>query len=378
MIGNQFWSPADDVPAARFVDFSQVQSRGIEWLWPERIPIGAVTLVVGDPGLGKSQLTLDLAARLSRGDAWPDKTPNRKGKVLLLNAEDSAEEIVYPRLVAARADLSQILALRGIETEGSKGKLRSLSLLTDLHVLDQTLAAHPDCRLVVIDPVAAYLSNVDGNRNGQIRQAIEELADLAEERRVAVMLVSHLNKRDTGRAIYRAIGALAFVAATRAVWAVIKDPHDSRNLFMPIKLNYSDHWTGIGYRLQSTSQKNASFVAWDDGLILELIDDLLEAKPRVSLSELKYQNEAIYAREWLEEILTPGEESVSDVLNQANRAGISKMQLHRASKELGVIKSKDGFLAGWSWQLPDAGQPDAGTEDELPRRDRKKRKRESG
>src|SRR6187431_278753 len=58
--------------AAGAVRFSQLVPESIRWLWPDRIPLGRITLLVGDPGLGKSLLTLDIAACVSTGAPWPD------------------------------------------------------------------------------------------------------------------------------------------------------------------------------------------------------------------------------------------------------------------------------------------------------------------
>jgi hypothetical protein len=55
------------------IRLSDVQPRPLEWLWPGRIPIGKLTLIAGDPGLGKSFVTLDMAGRVSRGTPWPDR-----------------------------------------------------------------------------------------------------------------------------------------------------------------------------------------------------------------------------------------------------------------------------------------------------------------
>jgi hypothetical protein len=51
---------------------ADVKPEAVRWLWPGRIPAGKLTILSGDPGLGKSFLTVDLAARVSRGMPWPD------------------------------------------------------------------------------------------------------------------------------------------------------------------------------------------------------------------------------------------------------------------------------------------------------------------
>ena len=67
---------------------SEVRPERVDWLWPERIPLGKITVIDGDPGLGKSALTTDIAARVSVGREWPDGTPCNAGGAVLISAED--------------------------------------------------------------------------------------------------------------------------------------------------------------------------------------------------------------------------------------------------------------------------------------------------
>jgi RecA-family ATPase len=79
--------------------------------------LGKQTTLAGDPDLGKSIITLDMAARVSCGTPWPDclDKPNEAGGVVLLTAEDGLEDTVVPRLIAAGADLSRIIALTAVQ-----------------------------------------------------------------------------------------------------------------------------------------------------------------------------------------------------------------------------------------------------------------------
>jgi hypothetical protein len=55
------------------VRLADVQPEPVTWVWPGRVAAGKVALLIGDPGLGKSWITLDIAARQSTGRAWPDQ-----------------------------------------------------------------------------------------------------------------------------------------------------------------------------------------------------------------------------------------------------------------------------------------------------------------
>src|SRR5262249_11635505 len=71
------------------IDFKDIQARDVEWLWDHKIARGALTVLASDPGLGKSTMLCDLAARMSRHDAWPDKGRAPLGNVMFLSAEDN-------------------------------------------------------------------------------------------------------------------------------------------------------------------------------------------------------------------------------------------------------------------------------------------------
>src|SRR5262249_2987163 len=120
LIGDEPEAPTEELG----ILLSTVQPERVEWLWRDRIPLGKLTIIDGDPGLGKSVLTLDLAARVSVGKPMPDNTPGRHGGVVLLSAEDGLQDTIRPRLDAAGADCSRVLALDSVLAEGGKGKER--------------------------------------------------------------------------------------------------------------------------------------------------------------------------------------------------------------------------------------------------------------
>ncbi|MFH5806324.1 AAA family ATPase, partial [Alienimonas sp. DA493] len=195
----------------------------VEWLWEGRISLGKITLIAGLPGLGKTYVTVDLAARTSVGRPWPDgRGAPPRGDVVILNAEDDAGDTIRPRLDAAGGDPSRVHVLEAVR--GPDGKERGFDLAADLDRLRTMLRKLPDPKLVIVDPVNAYLGRADSHKESEVRGVLAPLGRLAAEFGVAVVLVSHLNKGSGAGAMGRVTGSLAFVGAARAAWLISDDP----------------------------------------------------------------------------------------------------------------------------------------------------------
>lgn len=143
--------------APELLRLDAVKPEPLQWLWPGRIPSGKITLLYGDPGLGKSFITLDVASRVSTGAAWPDlqSEPNQRGGVLLLSAEDDMGDTIVPRLSASGADLRYIHVMTGITERTEEGIARWWWNLARVETLEAAVQQIPDCRLIVIDPISA-------------------------------------------------------------------------------------------------------------------------------------------------------------------------------------------------------------------------------
>ncbi|EQD41768.1 hypothetical protein B1B_14385, partial [mine drainage metagenome] len=106
--------------------FSAIKPERVAWLWPARIPLGKLTLIAGDPGLGKSMLTAYIAAAISTGRTWADGTHAPAGDVLIVNLEDGQADTTRPRLDAAGADVTRVHA--GDLVRQPDGALRCMTL----------------------------------------------------------------------------------------------------------------------------------------------------------------------------------------------------------------------------------------------------------
>ncbi len=331
-------------PPLAAVRLSDVEPDELAWLWPCRIPRGRLTVLAGDPGVGKSFLSLDIAARVTRGDGWPDGSPGdgTPGTVVLLQAEDGLADTVRPRLDALGADPSRVVAIRGVVT-APDGLPRQVDLSRDVAALRQTLDGEPDVRLVVIDPLSAYLGDTDSHKDAAVRGVLAPLAALAEAHGAAVLALMHLNKRAGASALHRAMGSVGFTAAARAGWVVVPDRQDAdRRVLAVLKMNLAPKVKGLAFRLVD------GVVRWEDGPVEADADALLapvEGSTAPALDE---------AKSWLRAQLADGPVLVKDLQAKAEADGVAWGTVRRAKVALHVEARKMGFGRGsWRWAMPD-------------------------
>ncbi|MBX7168598.1 MAG: AAA family ATPase [Pirellulales bacterium] len=357
---------AQALPAAPLlVPMHTVEPRPVDWLWPGRLALGKLALLVGDPGLGKSFLTCDLAARVSAGRPWPDIPweANAVGGVVIANAEDDLADTVRPRLDAAGADVSRIVAVRGVQTTDDEGRHDERPLtLHDRACIEAAIVSVPDCRLVIIDPLGAFCGATDSHKNADVRAMLAPLAELAARHNVAVLAVGHLNK-GSGQAVYRTSGSLAFVAAVRTAWAVTRDREDPtgpRRLLLAVKSNLSVDQGGLAFSVGPYGPQDEPAVAWEPHPVRVSADEALAAEA----SGAEDRTERDEAVEFLRDRLADGPVPAGEVTRDARSLGISDRTLKRARRSLGIVAQKDGLRGGWLLSLPAADEgvvwPEAG------------------
>jgi len=206
----------------RFTAASTIRPERTRWLWRDRVPLGAVTLLAGKQGLGKSTLTVELAARLSRGELPGDLRGSRAG-TLVVSYEDAPSSTISPRLRAAEADLARV----HIVTAEVEGVPDLVALPVDLDELGRAARLH-QARLLVVDPLVAALpaGELNAHRDQDVRRALAPLGQLAEEHDLAVVALIHFNKAQGTDAVARVSGSTGFTAAARSVLAFGADPED--------------------------------------------------------------------------------------------------------------------------------------------------------
>lgn len=352
-VANQFnYSPlATQTPS--LICLADVNPKPLKWLWWQKIARGKLTILAGEPGLGKSTITLDIAARVSAGLGWPDCTDIIDAEdVILLSAEDDAADTTLPRLLAAGADVRRIHIMSAVFTDPNNPKsISSFTLTKNLPALEEAITKLRPA-LIVIDPVTAYLGSTDSHKNADVRAVLAPLAELAAKYNVAIVIVSHLNKSSGSSAMNRVTGSGAFVAAARAAWVVAKDPEDhtgARRLFLPAKNNLGKDSSGLAYTLEDRG--SVAVVRWDQVPVTMSADSAL-SEPKETPGPEPEKREA--AETWLKKALADGPRPSSELFDEAkNGEGISRTTLERSKTQLGVKAFRPTNPGPWFWKLPE-------------------------
>ncbi|MBA7572521.1 hypothetical protein ES708_14304 [subsurface metagenome] len=272
------------------------------------------------------------------------------------------EDVVRPRLDAAGADCTKVIAPKGICVFDDNGKLIDENVHFDLdkHItaLSLVIEQTPNVRLIIIDPLSAFMGKIDSHKNTEVRGVLSKLAGVAEHYNVAIVCVSHFNKPSkTTSANYRIIGSIAFNAAARAVWYIIKDPTtEEGRLFLPGKHNLTTEQYGLKFRLESVPEDSETgqlksvrcvFGETDE----RTIDEMLTATENKNYKSPKRTE----AKLWLQDVLERGPVAADEIKELATINHITESTLQRAKTDVGVTTELSGIgdERKSMWKLPE-------------------------
>ncbi|MDD4889133.1 MAG: AAA family ATPase, partial [Phycisphaerae bacterium] len=234
-----------------FDRLDSVSVGAVRWLWPGQVPLGKVTMLAGEGGVGKSLIAVDMAARVTGGQAWPgaageagDGQRVKPGWAMMLAAEDDMADMIRPRLEAAGGDAARLIVVQaaklGPEVEGP------LDLRRDLPALTKLGSKVVDLRLIVIDPITAYL----GGPGGDGVTLARPLARLARTTGAAVLCVHRPSRGERLSPLGRASGG--FTGSARQVLAAASDGGGTgRRVMVAVKSNLLSGVSGLAYRVES-------------------------------------------------------------------------------------------------------------------------------
>ncbi len=344
-------SPRDGVV---LLSAARIRPCRMRWAWDGRIPSGMLTLCVGMPGLGKSTLSIELAARATRGELPGDLDVSVD--VALATAEDAIAEVVVPRLIAAGADLQRVHII-AVRRQGLEG---GLSLPDDVEALKSQLR-EAGVRLLIIDPVIAHIgSGTNSFKDHDVRLVLAPLARMAEELDVAVLGIVHPNKGETTVVLDRIGGSRAFGAAARSVLLLGADPFDPEGparILAHAKCNVGPLMPSLRFRIDSRTVQSdgadvpTSAMAWHGEAPGVTADDLMQPsdasrKPAGGRKPSALQ----HAKDVIAEMLSDGPVPANVAEERLERLGIAESTWKRAKAALGVRSKKSRFDDGWTWE----------------------------
>jgi hypothetical protein len=330
---------------------SDIKPELILWLWPNRIPIGKLTLFAGHPNAGKGMATMYVTARATTGKNWHDaKNTNDPMQVLLVSNEDAPADTLVPRLMAAGADRTKVIIHQIMKVKDGE---RSFSLDKDLPALRKMLEKYPAIKLIVIDPISNHLGGLKMNMEQELRAALSPLGELAKNFKVAVLIVAHFNKSVGAEVIQRIGGAMAMVGAVRIAWGF--GEHDGSLKMVNIKGNIGPDVGGLEYEILGkdliieNTTTNIGYLQWGD-TSHETAQTVLSADPANKTNKTKQ------AMDFLIDHLKGGVvRPATDIIISAEAHGFKLGTLTIASQVLGMVKTKVGAGkdAKGFWQLPE-------------------------
>lgn len=331
---------------------SQIEPRPVRWLWPDRIPAGALTLLAGREGIGKSLVGVHLAAQLTRG-TLPGQREGRPARVMFATSEDAWEFTMVPRLLAAGADLTRV----GRVQVDDAGMVTGITTPVDVPELSAYIGAH-DVAMLVLDPLTSVMDGrIDAHRDREVRTALEPLGKLAEDTGAAVLGLVHLGKGIGTDPVNLILGSRAFSAVARLALVAARDPDDdATNVLSVEKSNLGRiDVAALTYRIDGAQvateegPAGAGVLVWTgetDRRVRDIMAD--HGDERTERDE---------AADWLTAYLTDsgGEAAARDIFKAARSERIAERTLKRARARAGVQSERRGFGRGSVWVLDPFG-----------------------
>ncbi|WP_447778032.1 AAA family ATPase [Variovorax boronicumulans] len=338
--------------------------RAVEWLWRFWLAIGKLHLLVGEPGSGKTTLLADLLAAFSRGGFLPDGTRARKVFCLYWTGEDSIEETVMPRLIAADADLKNILVLRGMSEHGKKRYFRPSDMPALVSEIKRLRAEGVDIGVIALDPLPSGSGNT--NNNDAVRKYLEPLIQLAEQEGLAIIGIRHLAKASSKKKLADRInGSVAYLAASRVVIYVNKivgtgtaPDNPTRGVLVRAKSNLGPTDGGHAFTITPARLEAENGIAdttdltWDTQ---DLVGDP-ESIVRAAESHAVAEAELAAEMEFVRDLLADGPVQANEAIRSGQAQGYTPENLRKVLAELGGKSKKEpGYSrSAWYWVLPGA------------------------
>lgn len=305
----------------KIIRMSDVELTPVEWLWKPYLPFGKLSVLQGNPGEGKTYFAMHLAAACTNGKLLPNMERMEPFNVIYQTAEDGLGDTVKPRLIEAGADLDRVLVIDDSDVQLT---------LSDERI--EKAIIENNARLVIIDPIQAYLSaDVDMNRANEVRPIFMRLGQVAQRTGCAILLIGHLNKAAGMQSLQRGLGSIDIAAAVRSVMFIGKLKHDPT---MRILTHEKSSLAPPGVSL--------AFSLGDEGGFRWVGEYDITADEMLSGIEPQRETKTQQAKDLICTLLAGGKQVLSEDIDKAAlERGIPGRTVRDAKRELGdALKSK--------------------------------------
>jgi hypothetical protein len=333
---------------------SDIKPKPVYWVWNKRIPRGKITLTPGKGGIGKSTFHTWIIAQLTRGEL-PGAYKGIPKSAIIVSSEDDWEDTIVPRLMANGADLSRVFRAELVSQTEEFG---TLSLPRDIGELMQVIDEY-DIALVSLDPLLSFVSSkIDTHKASSVRQALEPLKRLAEDKQIGLLGNAHFNKSVTGMDVSSGImGSNAFNQVARSIISFARDPYadDGSCIISQEKASVGKlDLPNLRYRIDEVAvpteegpAMTAQFVMMGetDTSVSQIIAD--------TDPEQKSEQEA--CRDFIEDYVSElgGVAKSKDVKAAAKNEGYKPATIDRAKKVSKLEHASEGMPRITIWYLPD-------------------------
>ncbi len=336
--------------ALKVINVADVEMEDVRWLWYPYIPAGKLTMIEGDPQVGKSFLAMAIAKHLSRGEPLPGQeamTGLRPQKTLLISTEDDINDTLGPRLLAMEADLKQIYFVTEDFLLDPAGTARLEETMRSLAV-----------SIVFLDPLLGLFGGKrDVNKDNEVREVTNGLVSAARRTGCAVVGIRHFRKQGGSVDVYKGLGSIGISAHARSIVHVSFAKDGKTRLVHAVKTNLGPKGKPLAYEIYNEDEglpppSDPLLQRWSPGKF-RWVGYTEEAEPPKGKKTSTTPAGLSKAKEFIKMFLANGPQPAMTVFAEAKLLGIAERTLKRAKPGLAISQQVNNI---WLWALvPDPG-----------------------
>lgn len=356
---NQTPDEAAEGSLIRTISFADMPApEAVDWVRGEhlngRFPLGELTMLYGDPGVGKGTITVALIAEIT----------NAGGTVLISSPEDDPIRVIKPRLIAAGVDLTRCHTIDSVRDYGAQ----AIDLAGEHHKIIER-ALHHKADVIILDPISEHLS-ADVKNERDNRDALGPYLQSCREHRIATIAVGHTNRTAGGSGYMRAGGSSALYKIARSAFIVghIPAPAEDGEARKDValahgKTNLGKKMPTLVYRINTEEltvdeqgrpvYTSLAVLVGESNLDAEEILDERKITDHARISEC-----AGWLEEHLKEHLGANAKNETDSAAREANSEWSPAVVKRALAAIGGRMRKSGFGGAFVYQSADYVAPD--------------------